>query len=166
MLLHTGAERAASAHNLPETDRSMRRFINWSLFMYPATAGVGSSLQRLKRFPDYQNNQLLILAGLEMTIAYNLLEARHKIWHSIFWKRSNAATKFAVNKKMQGIAFDAGTSIINAGKLLDEYYDCHGVDDIDREAWSEIIGSLISADRWLKEQFGNDCDLKQLIIDL
>jgi hypothetical protein len=36
--------------------------------MYPAAAGVGSSLQYLKKFPEYQNNQLLILAGLEMTI--------------------------------------------------------------------------------------------------
>jgi hypothetical protein len=134
--------------------------------MYAATAGVGSSLQRLERFPDYQNNQLLILAGLEMTIAYSLLEARHKIWHSIFWKRSNSATKFAVNKKMEGIAFDAGTSIVNAGKLLNQYYDEHGVDDRDREAWSQIIGSLISADRWLTEQFGVDCTLKQLKIDL
>jgi hypothetical protein len=134
--------------------------------MYAATAGVGSSLQRLKRFPDYQNNQLLILAGLEMTIAYSLLEARHKIWHSIFWKRSNSATKFAVNKKMEGIAFDAGTSIVNAGKLLDRYYEEHGIDDRDREAWSQIIMSLINADRWLKEQFGNDCDSKQLKIDI
>jgi hypothetical protein len=134
--------------------------------MYPATAGVGSSLQRLERLPDYQNNQLLILAGLEMTIAYNLLEARWKIWHSIFWKRSNSATKFAVNKKMEGIAFDAATSIINAGKLLDEYYDLHGIDDRNREAWSQIIMSLISADRWLKEQFGVDCQSKQLKIDV
>jgi hypothetical protein len=134
--------------------------------MYAATAGVGSSLQRLERFPDYQNNQLLILAGLEMTIAYSLLEARHKIWHSIFWKRSNAATKFAVNKKMEGIAFDAGTSIVNAGKLLNQYYEQYGIDDRDREAWSQIIGSLISADRWLTEQFGVDCTLKQLKIDL
>jgi hypothetical protein len=134
--------------------------------MYAATAEVGSSLQRLERFPDYQNNQLLILAGLEMTIAYSLLEARHKIWHSIFWKRSNSATKFAVNQKMEGIAFDAGTSIVNAGKLLDRYYDEHGIDDRDREAWSQIIGSLISADRWLKEQFGVDCTVKQLKVDL
>jgi hypothetical protein len=71
--------------------------------MYPSTAGVGSSLQSLERFPDYQNNQLLIQAGLELTIAYSLLEARYKIWHCIFWKRSNAATKFAVNKKMGAI---------------------------------------------------------------
>ena len=134
--------------------------------MYSSTAGVGSSLQRLKRFPDYKNNQLLILAGLEMTIAYELLEARWRIWHSIFWQRSNAATKFAVNKKMEGIAFDAATSIINAGKLLDRYYDEHGVDEHDRKAWSEIIMSLISANRWLKEQFGNDCATKQLTIDL
>jgi hypothetical protein len=134
--------------------------------MYSSTAGVGSSLQYLKKFPEYQNNQLLILAGLEMTIAYELLEARRRIWCSIFWKRSNSATKFAVNKKMEGIAFDAGISIINAGELLNQYYDRHGIDDIDREAWSQIIMSLINADRWLKEQFGVDCKSKQLKIDL
>ncbi|PSB47467.1 hypothetical protein [Chamaesiphon polymorphus] len=134
--------------------------------MYSSTAGVGSSLQRLKRFPDYQHNQLLILAGIEMTIAYELLETRYKIWHSIYWKRSNAATKFAVNKKMEGIAFDAGTSIIEAGRLLDRYYDEYGVDEHDRNNWAEIIRSLISANRWLKEQFGKDCDFKQLTIDL
>lgn len=134
--------------------------------MYSAAAGVGLSLQRLERFPDYQNNQLLILAGLEMTIAYNLLEARWKIWHSIFWKRSNSATKFAVSKKLEGIAFDANTSIINAGKLLNEYYDLHGISDRDRDAWIEIIRSLTSADRWLNKQFGIDCNVKQLKIDL
>jgi glycyl-tRNA synthetase alpha subunit len=134
--------------------------------MYSATAGVGSSLQRLERFPDYQNNQLLILAGLEMTIAYNLLEARWKIWHSIFWKRSHSATKFAVSKKLEGIAFDANTSIINAGKFLNEYYDLHGISDRDRDAWIEIIRSLTSANRWLNEQFGIDCTAKQLKIDL
>ncbi|WP_373539531.1 hypothetical protein [Chamaesiphon sp.] len=134
--------------------------------MYASTAGIGSSLQRLRRFPDYQHNQLLILAGLEMTIAYELLEALQRIWSSIFWKRSNSATKFAVNKKMEGIVFDAGTSIINAGKLLNQYYDEHGVEEGDRAAWSEIIMSLISANRWHKEQFGKDCDLKQLTIDL
>jgi hypothetical protein len=134
--------------------------------MYSSTAGVGSSLQYLKKFPEYQNNQLLILAGLEMTIAYELLAARQRIWCSIFWKRSNSATKFAVNKKMEGIAFDAGTSIINAGKLLNRYYDQYGIDDLDREAWSQIIMSLINANRWLKEQFGVDCKSKQLKIDL
>ena len=134
--------------------------------MYPAAAGVGSSLQYLKKFPDYQNNQLLILAGLEMTIAYELLEARRRIWYIIFWQRSNSATKFAVNKKMEGIAFDAGTSIVNAGKLLNQYYDRYGIDELDREKWSQIIGSLINADRWLKEQFDNDCTSKQLKIDI
>ncbi len=134
--------------------------------MYPAAAGVGSSLQYLRKFPEYQNNQLLILAGLEMTIAYELLEARRRIWCSIFWKRSNSATKFAINKKMEGIAFDAGTSIINAGKLLNQYYDRYGIDELDREDWSQIIMSLVCADRWLKEQFGDDCAVKQLTIDL
>jgi hypothetical protein len=134
--------------------------------MYSSTAGVGSSLQHLKKFPEYQNNQLLILAGLELTIAYELLEARRRIWHSIFWQRSNSATKFAVNKKMEGIAFDAGTSIVNAGKLLNQYYEEHEINDLDREAWSLIIMSLINANRWLKEQFGVDCKSKQLKIDL
>ena len=55
---------------------------------------------------------------------------------------------------------------INAGKLLNQYDDEYRVDDCERYVWSEVIGSLISADRWLKEQFGKDCDFKQLIIDL
>ncbi len=67
---------------------------------------------------------------------------------------------------MEGIAFDAGTSIVNAGKLLSQYYDQHGIDDLNREAWSQMIVSLISADRWLKEQFGDDCNSKQLKIDV
>jgi hypothetical protein len=134
--------------------------------MYASTAGVGTGLQYLKRFPDYQNNQLLILAGLEMTIAYELLEARRRIWHSIFWQTSNAATKLAVNKKMEGIAFDAGTSIIAAGKLLNQYYEEHGIDDRNCEAWSEIIHCLINSDRWLKQEFGTQADRKQLNINL
>jgi hypothetical protein len=134
--------------------------------MYSATAGVGSSLQRLERFPDYQHNQLLILAGLEMTIAYSLLEARWKIANSIFWKKSNSATKFSVRAKLEGITYDANTSIVNAGKLLNEYYDRHGIDDLDREAWSQVIRSLTNGHRWLNEEFGIDCTSKQLKIDL
>lgn len=133
--------------------------------MYASTAGVGSSLDRLKQFPDYQNNQLLILAGLEMTIAYELLEARRRIWHSIFWQKANAATKFTVNKKMEGIAFDAGTSIVNAGKLLNQYYEQHGIQECDREHWSRIICYLINADRWMNE-FGTQAACKQLKINL
>ncbi|WP_309729871.1 hypothetical protein [Chamaesiphon sp. OTE_75_metabat_556] len=134
--------------------------------MYPATAGVGSSLQSLERFPDYQQEQLLILAGLELTIAYRLLEARWKIANSIFWKRSNAATKHSVRAKLDGIAFDANSSIIKAGKLLNRYYDLHGIDERDREAWSQVIRSLTNGHRWLNEEFGIDCTAKQLKIDL
>jgi hypothetical protein len=134
--------------------------------MYPAAAGVGSSLQRLERFPDYQHNQLLILAGLEMTIAYSLLEVRWKIANSIFWKRSNSATKFSVRAKLESIAYDANTSIVNAGRLLNVYYEQHGIDDRDREAWSQVIRSLTNGHRWLNEEFGIDCTAKQLKIAL
>ncbi len=134
--------------------------------MYPVTAGVGSSLQSLERFPDYQQDQLLILAGLELTIAYNLLEARWKIANCIFWKRSNAATKYSVRAKLDGIAFDANSSIIKAGRLLNRYYDLHGIDERDREAWSQVIRSLTNGHRWLNEEFGIDCTAKQLKIDL
>jgi hypothetical protein len=135
--------------------------------MYPATAGVGSSLQQLQRFPDYQQqDQLLILAGLELTIAYSLLEARWKIATSIFWKRSNAVTKYSVKAKLDGIVFDANSSIMKAGELLNQYYDLHGIKERDREAWGRIIQSLINAHRWLDKEFASDCNLKQLKIDL
>lgn len=135
--------------------------------MYPAAAGVGSSLQQLQRFPDYQQqDQLLILAGLELTIAYSLLEARWKIATSIFWKRSNAVTKYSVKAKLDGIVFDANSSIMKAGELLNQYYDLHGIEERDREAWGRIIQSLINAHRWLDKEFASDCNLKQLKIDL
>ncbi len=134
--------------------------------MYPATAGIGSSLRKLQQFPDYRKNQLLILAGLELTIAYSLSEAQWKIYNSIFWKRSNAATKFSVLAKLEGVAFDVDTSIISAGKLLNQYYERHGVNQHDRECWIEIIHQLQNAQRWLTEQCGVECVTKQLKLDL
>lgn len=69
-------------------------------------------------------------------------------------------------KRWRALTIDAGTSIVNAGKLLNQYYEEHEINDLDREAWSQIIMSLINANRWLKEQFGVDCKSKQLKIDL
>ncbi len=51
--------------------------------MYKATAAYGSAIQQLKRLPDRHNSELLIHAGLELTIAYNLMKAKWEITNSI-----------------------------------------------------------------------------------
>ena len=44
--------------------------------MYKVTAAYGTAIQHLKQLPDRHNSELLIHAGLELTIAYNLMRAR------------------------------------------------------------------------------------------
>jgi hypothetical protein len=134
--------------------------------MYAATAGIGAGLQKLEKFPGYQHERVLILAGLELKIAYNLLETRWKIWNSIFWNGSNAATKRSVNAKLESITFDAQTALIKAGILLNRYYDEYGILPKDKYLWSEIISCLNSSDRWIKEEFYFDSRSKQLKLPL
>jgi hypothetical protein len=66
----------------------------------------------------------------------------------------------------QSITFDANTSIITADKSLDRYFDRQGIDEPDREAWSQIIQRLTNAHRWLGEEFAISCNVKQLKLDL
>jgi hypothetical protein len=134
--------------------------------MYKSTAAYGSAIQQLKRFPDRHNSELLIHAGLELTIAYNLMRARWEIVNSIFWKTSNAATKRSVRSKVEGMTFDAVSSLINAGNLLDRYMDRHGIPAQYQRSWQETIACLHHAQRWTNEDFQLDSTSKQLKLDI
>ena len=144
--------------------------INYQLIardrMYKATAAYGSAIQQLKRFPDSQKSELLIHAGLELTIAYNLMRARWEITNSIFWKTSNAATKRSVRLKVEGMTFDAVSSLLKAGELLNRYFDRYGIPPQSQRLWQETILCLHHAQRWTREDFYLDSTSKQLKLDL
>jgi hypothetical protein len=135
--------------------------------MYSSTAAIGSALQTIEKLSAYRNNQDLIEAGLELTIAYNLLEARQKIWSSIFWNNANAALKRRTNERMYGLVFDAMTSLFTAREALIRFQDNSGFEtltDAEFQQWSKIVRSFDNAHRWGQEQFGTEVDTKQLKI--
>jgi hypothetical protein len=128
--------------------------------MYPATAALGTALQRLKRF-SINDNELIIDAQAELEIAYGLMNNRWKIHYSIFWNYSNAKVRHTVLARMQGIAFDAKTSLVEAGSLLNAYSDRYAISDEDINNWYEIIQNLNNASRWMIRDYC-DSDSKQL----
>ena len=134
--------------------------------MYAATATISVAIEKLKKFPGGIGESLLIQAQSELEIARNLLESRWQIWNSIFWKRSNAATKRSVRVKLEGLAFDALTGVINAGKLLNRYIDTIGILDENVSLWSKIISCLHNAYRWISSDYYYDCLCKQLRLSI
>jgi L-rhamnose isomerase len=134
--------------------------------MYASTAAIKSAVEKLGRFPGNRENRLLIQAKSDLMIAHNLMEARWKIWNSIFWNRSNAATKYSVNAQLKGLTFDAQTSLITAGKLLNLYVDRYGISDSNKYLWCEIIRCLHSANRWMLRDYYHDSQCKQLKLPL
>ncbi len=130
--------------------------------MYASTAAICVAIDKLSRFPRNQEDPLLIDARSELITAQNLLESRWKIWNSIFWKRSNSAIKRSTRARLEGLAFDALTGVINAGELLNRHLEQFSIVDENALLWSEIIGSLHNAYRWLLESYCDDCLYKQL----
>jgi hypothetical protein len=134
--------------------------------MYAATATICVAIEKLDRFPGSIDSTLLIEARSELEIARNLLESRWQIWNSIYWRRSNAATKRSVRAKLDGLAFDALARVTNAGKLLNRYVDTVGILDENAPLWSEIIHCLHNAYRWISTDYHYDCFCKQLKLSI
>jgi hypothetical protein len=130
--------------------------------MYRFTAAIGSSVQNLQRFPNILTSELLCNALLELTVAYELLNARWRIENSIFWNTSRASTRFSIREKIEGMSFDAATSLLDAAKILDEYYDNNHISNENKQLWGEIIQAKDSADRWIKEDYFYEVEGKQL----
>jgi hypothetical protein len=134
--------------------------------MYAATATICVAIEKLKQFPGSMDDPLLIEAQSELVIARTLLESRWKIWNSIYWRRSNAATKRSIRAKLEGLAFDALTGVTNAGRLLNRYVDIVGILDENALLWSEIIHCLHNAYRWISSDYYYDCLCKQLKLSI
>lgn len=132
--------------------------------MYAATANLWVARDKLRSFPI--EHELLIQAELELTIAYDLMESRWKIWNSIFWKRSNAATQQSVRNQLEGLTFDARTSLLNAGKLCNQYLNLYGIADDNQELWVAIIHNLHRANSLIIEDYYHDSSFKQLKLEL
>jgi hypothetical protein len=132
--------------------------------MYAATANLWVARDKLMSFPI--EHELLIQAELELTIAYDLMESRWKIWNSIFWKRSNAATQRSVRNQLEGLTFDARTSLLNAGKLCNQYFNLYGIADDNKELWVVIIHNLHRANNLIIKDYYYDSSFKQLKLEL
>ena len=134
--------------------------------MYAATATISVAIEKLKKFPGGVEEPLLIEAQSNLVIARNLLENRWQIWNSIYWRRSNAATKRSVRARLEGLAFDALAGVTNAGRLLNRYIGMVGILDENAPLWSEIIHCLHNAYRWISDSYYYDCLCKQLNLSI
>ncbi len=104
---------------------------------------------------------LIIDTKLHLTFAIALTQAYDKVWHSIYWNGSTERTKRRVRQKLSDIAFDAYTSLLDAGQSLNAYVDEVGEEALP-EDWREIMGNLNSAYRWINEEHGEQIRQKQL----
>ena len=134
--------------------------------MYAATATISVAIEKLKKFPGGVEEPLLIEARSNLVIARNLLENRWQIWNSIYWRRSNAASKRSVRARLEGLAFDALAGVTNAGRLLNRYIGMVGILDENAPLWSEIIHCLHNAYRWISDSYYYDCLCKQLNLSI
>ena len=149
-----------------QIDNRSASFINhFFTNMYSTTAGIGNARQKFQHLACYRENRILIVADLELKKAYDLLEMRDRIWHSIYWNRSNSALKRQTNEKMYGLVFDAKTSLVNARRTIAEFErspDFPRFSPEQQYCWDCAVMSLQSAQRWLNEEFGLQVDRKQL----
>lgn len=127
--------------------------------MYASTANLSLACRKLKQYPI--KHPLLIDAALELTTATALMEAHYKVRDSIFWNRSTSATKKRVRKKLNHLAFDAYTSLNNAGELLNQYVDEVGITQ-EIQIWKEIINHLMKAASVMKKENNHEINHKQL----
>ena len=131
--------------------------------MYGSTANLAIASQKLSEYPI--KHPLLIDAALELTVAVSLTEAHYQTKNSIFWKRSSNATKKRVREKLNHLAFDAYTSLEQAGKLLNQYVDEFGVTS-EVETWREMMGCLVRARAYMQSENAHEIHRKQLILPL
>ena len=94
------------------------------------------------------------------------MKAKWEITNSIFWKRSNAATKRSVRAKVEGMTFDATSSLLKAGELLNRYFDRYGIPPQSQRLWQVTIRNLHHAQQWTGEDFRLDSTSKQLKLDI
>lgn len=132
-------------------------------------ASVSCAKNSLEKLPCYNSNPDAIEAGLELTIAYALLETRYKIWNSIFWKCSSTALKRQTNERMYGLCFDAQTSILKAKSALKRFEqskDWQILTDPEKYHWARALMILESMDDAMRKQFALELDIKQLKLPL
>ena len=64
------------------------------------------------------------------------------------------------------MTFDATSSLLKAGKLLNRYVDRYGIPPQSQRLWQETILCLHHAQRWTAEDFQFDSTSKQLKLDI
>ena len=130
---------------------------------YASTACLSIASQKLSDYPI--NHPLLIDAALEITMAVSLTETHYTVRNSIYWKRSSNATKKRIKEKLNHLAFDAYTSLEEAGKLLNQYVDEVGVTS-EVETWKEMMGCLVRASAYMQTENAHEIYRKQLVLPL
>jgi hypothetical protein len=68
-------------------------------------------------------HELLADIKLHLTVAIALSKAYTEIWRSIYWNDASTQTKKRVNEKLNRLAFDIKTSILDALGAMDKYCD-------------------------------------------
>jgi|GEM_PF-5367189 len=91
--------------------------------MYRSTAAIRVVLEKLSKILRDRDDKLLICSQSKLDAAHQILEKRWQIYNSIFWNQSDAATRYTVIAKLEGMTFDARTLIIDAGMALNQYVD-------------------------------------------
>lgn len=115
----------------------------------------------VERIPS--NHELLVSMKLELTLFISYAEAYGKVFNSIFWNGSNAATKNRVKAKLNKLAFDAVTSFVDATNLFNEYCNEMDQQQIVPPRWAESVSpSLNTAMEYLEKHHRHQINSIQL----
>lgn len=69
------------------------------------------------------NHELISSMKLHLTLFVAYAKAYDEVWSSIYWNDANTSTQRRVKEKLNRLAFDAMTSLLEAAQLYNQFLD-------------------------------------------
>lgn len=119
---------------------------------------MSTALDKLKTI----NHPHIKSAALHLTLAITYANAYKEVENSIYWNGSDNSTKKRVREKLNNLAYDAFSSLLDAADYINKY-----VEEIrDKEEppvwWTDMTISLTLAHDRFKEEHRREIGARQL----
>lgn len=121
-------------------------------------ASMSTALSKLQSI----NHPHLSNAAFHLTLAVSYADTYSKVWHSIYWNDADAATKKRVSEKLNNLAYDAFSSLLDAAEYINKYVE----ETKDKEEppgwWVDMTISLSLAYDAFNEEHRREISSRQL----
>lgn len=104
-------------------------------------ASMSTALSKLQTI----NHPHISSAALHLTLAVTYADAYSKVWHSIYWNDADAVTKRRVSEKLNNLAYDAFSSLLDAAECINKYVEEMKGKEEPPEWWVDMTISLTLA---------------------